>query len=135
PAGRAGRCRPDRRSHSGRDSTVKKWLVLVCMLASAAEGGGAPLKLSFHDALARAIEVNNSLERSRAEVGAADQNRKQLLSSILPQVNLTGSSIRNSKQVAFGSGADQRIILPSTDWNYRVVLSQPVYAGLREKRA
>jgi outer membrane protein len=96
---------------------------------------GAQTKLTLQEALARALQVNNTVERSRIEINVAEQNRKQLLSSILPQVNLTGSTIENSKEVAFGSGADARTILPVTDWNYRVVLSQPIYAGLREKRA
>jgi len=100
-----------------------------------AEGGGATQKLTFRDALNRAVAVNNTVERSRAEVGAANENRKFLLSSILPQVNATGSTIKNSTEVSFGSGGDQRIILPESDWNYRIVLSQPVFAGLREKRA
>jgi len=105
------------------------------MLLAAPLSVRAQTKLTLQEALARALQVNNTVERSRIEVNVAEQNRKQLLSSILPQVNLTGSTIENSKEVAFGSGADARTILPATDWNYRVVLSQPIYAGLREKRA
>jgi outer membrane protein len=105
------------------------------MLLAAPLSVRAQTKLTLQEALARALQVNNTVERSRIEINVAEQNRKQLLSSILPQVNLTGSTIENSKEVAFGSGADARTILPATDWNYRVVLSQPIYAGLREKRA
>jgi outer membrane protein len=105
---------------------------LILFASAAAE---AQTKLTLQEALDRALKVNNTVERSRVEVNVAEQNRKQLLSSILPQVNLTGSTIRNSEEVSFGSGADARTILPANDWNYRVVLSQPVYAGLREKRA
>jgi outer membrane protein len=105
------------------------------MLFAAPLSVRAQTKLTLQEALARALQVNNTVERSRIEINVAEQNRKQLLSSILPQVNLTGSTIENSKEVSFGSGADARTILPATDWNYRVVLSQPIYAGLREKRA
>jgi outer membrane protein len=105
------------------------------MLLAAPLSVRAQTKLTLQEALARALQVNNTVERSRIEINVAEQNRKQLLASILPQVNLTGSTIENSKEVSFGSGADARTILPATDWNYRVVLSQPVYAGLREKRA
>src|SRR4051812_30167813 len=105
------------------------------MLFAAPLSVRAQTKLTLQEALNRALQVNNTVERSRVEVNVAEQNRKQLLSSILPQVNLTGSTIENSKEVAFGSGADARTILPATDWNYRVVLSQPIYAGMREKRA
>jgi outer membrane protein len=113
---------------------LKRAVVTLILLASALTAG-AQTKLTLQEALNRALQVNNTVERSRVEVNVAEQNRKLLLSSILPQVNLTGSTIENSKDVAFGSGADARTILPATDWNYRVVLSQPVFAGLREKRA
>src|SRR4051794_29935509 len=114
--------------------TLKR-AVVTLMLLAAPLSVRAQTKLTLQEALNRALQVNNTVERSRVEVNVAEQNRKQLLSSILPQVNLTGSTIENSKEVAFGSGADARTILPATDWNYRVVLSQPIYAGMREKRA
>ncbi len=120
----------------------KVFLAMICVATavSAAEAreqaGGTPAStLTFQQALVRALEVNNTVERSRAEVGAAEGNRKMLLSAVLPQVQATGSTIRNSREVSFGSGSDQRIILPGNDWNYRVVLSQPVFAGRRELRA
>ncbi|HKB78734.1 MAG TPA: TolC family protein [Thermoanaerobaculia bacterium] len=106
--------------------------VAVCFAALPA---AAQTRLTFHDALSRALEVNNTIESSRAQLAVADEARKQMLSSILPQIGATGSTIKNSKEVTFGSGSDSRIILPSFDWNYRVVLSQPVFAGLREQRA
>jgi outer membrane protein len=105
------------------------------MLLASAATAGAQTKLTLQEALDRALKVNNTVERSRVEVNVAEENRKLLLSSILPQVNLTGSTVRNSTDVAFGTGADARTVLPLNDWNYRVVLSQPVYAGMREKRA
>jgi outer membrane protein len=105
------------------------------MLLAAPLSVRAQTKLTLQEALNRALQVNNTVERSRIEINVAEQNRRQLLSSILPQVNLTGSTIEKSTEVSFGSGADARTILPATDWNYRVVLSQPVYAGMREKRA
>jgi outer membrane protein len=112
---------------------VKKWIVL-CWVA-AATAVEAQTHLTFQEALQRALKVNNDVERSRAEVPAADANRKFLLSQVMPRVSLTGATQRNTEEVSFGSGSDARTILPQTDWNYRVVLSQPVFAGLREKRA
>ena len=102
-------------------------------LVSAATAG-AQTKLTLPEALERALRVNNTVESSRLEVEVAEQTRKGLLSSILPQVVATGSAIHNTREVAFGKGADARIVLPGNDWNYRIVLSQPIYAGLREKR-
>ena len=112
---------------------MKRAVLTLIALASAATAG-AQTQLTLPEALERALRVNNTVERSRIEVDAAEQNRKLLLSSILPQVQATGSAIRNTTQVSFGTGADARVILPENDWNYRIVLSQPVYAGLREKR-
>jgi outer membrane protein len=112
---------------------VKKWFLLCWAVAATAVE--AQTHLTFQDALQRALKVNNEVERSRAEVPAAEANRKYLLSQVLPRVNLTGATTRNSEEVSFGSGSDARTILPATDWNYRLVLSQPVFAGLREKRA
>jgi outer membrane protein len=91
--------------------------------------------LTFGEALQRALKVNNDVERSRAEVPAAEANRKYLLSQVMPRITMTGATTRNSEEVSFGSGDDARTILPATDWNYRLVLQQPVFAGLREKRA
>ncbi|MEA2164175.1 MAG: outer membrane protein [Thermoanaerobaculia bacterium] len=96
---------------------------------------GAQTKLTLPEALERALRVNNTAERARIDVNVAEETKKGLLASIMPQIQATGSVIRNSTDVSFGSGADARTILPGSDWNYRVVLSQPVYAGLREKRA
>jgi len=117
-----------------RRLTLKRAVLTLTLLLPAAMAG-AQTKLTLQEALDRALKVNNTVERSRVEVNVAEENRKQLLSSILPQVNLTGSTIRNSEEVSFGNGADARTVLPMNDWNYRVVLSQPVYAGMRERRA
>jgi outer membrane protein len=111
-------------------------VILICVAAAASAAEPAPpTRLTLQEALVRALQVNNSIERSRSEVVVAQAQKRQLLSAIMPQVQATGSTIKNSTNVTFGNGADARTILPGTDWNYRVVLSQPVYAGLREKRA
>jgi len=91
--------------------------------------------LTLQDALQRALRVNNTIERARAEANATDAGRKQLLSAVMPRITTTGAATRNSEEIAFGSGSDSRTILPRNDWNYRIVLSQPVFAGRRELRA
>lgn len=96
----------------------------------------AQTHLTLQEALGRALQVNNTVERSRAEVAVQDENRRLLLSSVLPHVSATGSTIRNSEEVAFNSGgSNSTTVLPANDWNYRIVLSQPIYAGNRERRA
>jgi outer membrane protein len=91
--------------------------------------------LSLKEAVRKALESNLTLLSSRTEVSAADLLRRTLLASVLPKVNLTGATTQNSEEVSFGSGSDQRTILPGTDWNYRLTFTQPIYAGNRERRA
>jgi outer membrane protein TolC len=104
-------------------------------LAVQSQPGTAPQPLTFQQAVARALEVNNTVERARADIGVAEAGRRQLFSSVLPRIALSGAATRNSEEVSFGSGTDARTILPQNDWNYRLVLTQPLYAGRREFRA
>ncbi|MGE0454621.1 MAG: TolC family protein [Vicinamibacteria bacterium] len=92
----------------------------------------APLRLI--DALRRAVGNNAAIERARAEIEAARAARRGALSLVLPRLQATGGLIRNSEEVSFGSDEDRRTILPLGDWNTRLTLNQPVFAGLREKR-
>lgn len=110
----------------------RAFFLAAALVATAA---AAQTHLTLQEALGRALEVNNTVERSRAEVNVQDANRRFLLSQVLPHVAATGSTIRNSEQVQFGNGDSSTTVLPENDWNYRVVLSQPVYAGNRERRA
>jgi len=111
---------------------LKHLLSAVCCLLSLSATAET---LTLQQALARALQVNNTIERARAEINVVDQSRRQLLSAVMPHITTTGAATRNSEEVAFGSGEDARTVLPRNDWNYRVVLSQPIYAGRREFRA
>ena len=91
--------------------------------------------LSFEGALRRALDANTRVGQARAEVGAADAQRRIFLSYVLPRIGATGGLVRNSEEVAFGGADFQRIILPLNDWSLRLTLQQPVFAGLREQRA
>jgi outer membrane protein len=91
--------------------------------------------LTLQQALERALEVNTTVGRARAQIGFADEQRRLLLSNLFPRVNISGATIQNSENVVLGTAADAPTILPSSDWNSRIVLSQPVYAGNRERRA
>lgn len=107
-------------------------ITFITLLASIAANAET---LTFQQALERAMQVNNTVERSRADISFADATRRQLLSNVLPRITLSGAGQRNSEEVSFGSGNDARTILPANDWNYRVVMSQPIFAGRRELRA
>jgi outer membrane protein len=91
--------------------------------------------LTFEQALQRALEVNNDVERSRSNIEVAEANKDLLLSAVLPRIEADGALTRNSIEQSFGEGSDAVTILPRNDWNYRVTLSQPIYAGRRELRA
>lgn len=95
----------------------------------------APSVLTLADALKRALAANPGIGRSRADVDAAQSEVGVAFSSILPKINFKGAYTRNDRQVTFGSGKDAVTILPENDWNYRLTLSQPIYAGNRERKA
>lgn len=110
---------------------------IVFFWAAAALAQQPATTLTLEDALARALAMNNNVERARADIAVAEAGREQLVSNVLPRITLSGAATRNSEEVSFGSndGGEQRTILPRNDWNYRVVLSQPLFAGRREFRA
>ena len=68
-----------------------------------AEAAVATHTLTFRQALQRAVEVNNSVERARADISVAEATKQQLLSNVLPRISATGNAIRNSEEVSFGS--------------------------------
>ncbi|HEX8170247.1 MAG TPA: TolC family protein [Thermoanaerobaculia bacterium] len=106
-------------------------LAVFCATAASAQ-----TTLTFDDALRRALAVNNPVERAREEIGVAAAARDQLLSAVMPRITLNGDLTRNSIEQTFGGdGSDSVTILPRNDWAYRVVLSQPIFAGRRELRA
>lgn len=111
-------------------------LILTAALAApgpAAEAQAAP-SLTLKAAIERAFALSPAALRADDEIEAAEAQRVATKSLVLPRINITGSLIRNSEEVTFGSVEDSRTILPGTDWNARVTLQQPVYAGRREFR-
>jgi outer membrane protein len=110
--------------------------VFIALTALVTTSAAAQTKLTFDGAMRRALEVNNTIDRTRQEIDIAESNRQFLLSQVLPKITLTGDLTRNSIEQSFGGdGEDAVTILPRNDWAYRITLSQPVYAGRREFRA
>ena len=91
--------------------------------------------LTLREAIARALLANPSAIRSRTDIDIARIQTRQLRSSVLPQLDFYGSTTFNDREVQFGGETDGTTILPKNDWNYRVILSQPIYAGGREMKA
>ena len=100
----------------------------------ASGSGAARVPLRFEDALRRALAANLGLGRARAEVSVASAQKRGALSLVLPRLGATGGLVRNDQEVSFGNADFSRVILPRNDWNLRLTLNQPVFAGLREKR-
>ena len=95
----------------------------------------APVPLTLTEALHRALSDNPAVARARAEIAAAQAQERISVSAVLPRLGVNGVFTRNSTEAGFGSGADRRVILPGTNWNYQLSLQQPIYAGNRERRA
>ena len=112
-----------------------KRILAVIFLASGALAAGGQTRLTFDEALARAVVVNNTIERSRTDIDLAAAQRDQLLSAVMPRITLNGDLTRNSMEQRFGEGDQAIAILPRNDWAYRLTLEQPIYAGRRELRA
>jgi outer membrane protein len=110
-------------------------LTLALMAGPVAAQEQQPQPLTFTEALQRGLSANLAVMQQRAEVSASQAATRSLLGSILPKINLVGSTTQNSEEVTFGSGTDQRVLLPGTDWSYRLTFSQPIYAGSREHKA
>lgn len=109
--------------------------LFVALLGAAQVGAAADESgLSLRGAIERALAVAPAAVRAEAEIAAARANKDQTFSLVLPRIAATGSLIKNSEEVSFGSPEERRLILAGTDWNARVTLQQPVYAGRRELR-
>ena len=102
---------------------------------SSVSAPSAPLRLTLEEALRRALTDNTALGRARLEVTALKSQEDVIFSGILPRIGFQGNFTRNDKSVTFGDGDDARTILAANDWSYRFTLSQPVYAGNRERKA
>ncbi|MCC6133415.1 MAG: TolC family protein [Acidobacteria bacterium] len=113
-------------------SVILTGLVLLLPLPLPAEPA-RPLTLS--QAFERALSSNLAIERARRELAATDAQRKAVFAALLPKVAAYANAGLNSTEVTFGEPPDDRSILPKQDWDYRVMATQPLFAGLREKRA
>jgi len=109
--------------------------IFISLPVSAPAQTTGDVRLTFEEAVIRALAVNNTVERSRAEIDVAEAQRSFLLSAVMPRISIDGALTRNSIEQSFGEGPDAITILPRNDWNYTLKLSQPIFAGRRELRA
>ncbi len=116
---------------NGRPLAALAAATLLLAATPPARGEG----LTLAEAFERALSSNLALERARRELPAAEAQRKAMFSALLPKVAAFGNLGLNSTEVSFGEPPDERLVLPKHDWDYRIVATQPLFAGLREKRA
>lgn len=91
--------------------------------------------LSLQEALRLALANNTTAARQRVEIDFNRAQSRLMRTAILPSIDLYGSSTYNNEAVQFGEGEDAFEIVPKEDWNYRLALTQPLYAGGRELKA
>jgi outer membrane protein TolC len=121
---------------SKKEPYLKYRLILPAMLVmlSVTSNLAAQSTITFQQALELAIGQNPTVGRSRSEIAEAEAQSRMLRSYLFPRVALTGSAIRNAEEVAFDFGETRVAVLPHNDWNYRLALQQPIYAGGRSER-
>jgi outer membrane protein len=110
--------------------------LLAALLAAAPAPGEvaapAPRTLTLQEAARQALAENPRLRAGAAAVTVADAEKRAAFSAVLPRVSISGGLTYNNQEVGFGSGEDRRIILPDTDWNARLTITQPLFAGGRD---
>ena len=94
-----------------------------------------PLKLTLVDALKQALAANPQLGVARLEIAAARAQKDLAVASVLPHFQATGNLLRNTVESAFDFNGNRVVLLPRNDWNYKLTVTQPIYAGNRERRA
>jgi len=110
-------------------------LPLTLLLMQTPPESSPERRLTLREALTLAVQRNLALARARAEVPAADAGRRVVRSAVLPRLSAGGNAVRNSTEVSFGPLDDVRAILPLVDWDLRLSVSQPIFAGLRDLKA
>ena len=106
----------------------------AAMETSPAEGS-EPLRLTLTEALRRAVAANPGLGAARLEVAAARAQKDLTVAAVLPHFQATGNLLRNTVESAFDFNGNRVILLPRNDWNYKLTVTQPIYAGNRDRKA
>ena len=117
--------------------TLVLFTILAAFLVGSLPAQPKPTRrsLTLQDALRQAIESNPSLEQARLEVAAADALVQESFALVLPKVEILGESNLHSEEVEFGALGQSTTVLPRTDWQLRLALTQPLFAGFRERKA
>jgi outer membrane protein len=98
------------------------WIALCAALAPAAYLPTQAWAITLEEALARAYETNPTLQASRAELRATDEQIAQAKSLRRPTIDVTGEAGSRSVDNDFNSGTDGT-------GNVALNLNQPLYRG------
>ena len=108
---------------------------ILSALAAVAALAAEPAVLTLADAVERALEANHALDRARSEVAVADADVRRAVSLVKPRIDLDARATRNSPEVAIALQDLTATLLPREDWDARLRLRQPLYAGGQEWKA
>jgi outer membrane protein len=101
-------------------------------LAAQTEGPGR--ELTLQEAARLAVAANPSLLQAKLEEAAAAAQVKESFALVLPKIEIQGQNNLNSEEVEFGDLGQSTTVLPRTDWQLRLALTQPLFAGFRERK-
>lgn len=107
-------------------------VALAGLTAQADDVAPANAALTLKEAMQRALQANPQARAARAEVEAAEAQRRLFRSAILPQLEFSGSSTTNAEEVSVDFDGQRATIIPQNDYAYSISLRQPLYAGGRE---
>ncbi len=54
---------------------------------------------------------------------------------MLPHLSASGNLLRNTVESSFDFNGTRVLLLPRNDWNYKLTLTQPIFAGNRDRQA
>ena len=107
-------------------------MTLIFSVPASAQVAPEPQTLTLEQAMKRALDANPQARSARAEVEAAEAQRRFYRTAILPQLEFSGSSTTNAEEVTLDFEGTQTTILPRNDYSYSFTLRQPIFAGGRE---
>jgi len=113
-------------------------LCLPALLVCCATATAQPLTtftLTLEEAHRLAKSNYQMIEAVGERVEQARHARRSLISYVLPSVSLQTVFTRNLVSAEFEFGGQNISVLPANDYNLALVVSQPIYAGLRDLKA
>ncbi|MBI1875554.1 MAG: TolC family protein [Acidobacteria bacterium] len=114
--------------------TIPAGVALTLLLTQGSARGQGGQLLTLAQARRLALTRYETVQAAREQVDQARLLRQQASSAVLPHAEITSLTTRNFITTAFQFG-DRRIdVLPGFDYNIALTISQPIFAGLRDRK-